>query len=151
MDGKVIFFDLGDTLGVGRVGLGGNITGFDPFPFATDILKKLKDAPPAGLGLRLGVISNTPTGTTAANMAAVLNAAGVLTFFDPALLLYSSVEGLDKTKKAFFVLAASRAATPPKRCVFVGEDPMERGVASSAQFATAFHPLHLFHVLNTMP
>src|SRR4029453_10006826 len=98
MDGKVVFFDLGDTLGVGQVGPSGNITGFDPFPFVKDILKKLKDPPPAGLGFRLGVISNTPTGTTAANMAAVLNAAGVLAFFDPTLLLYSSVEGLDKTK-----------------------------------------------------
>jgi leucyl aminopeptidase len=151
MDGKVVFFDLGDTLGVGQVGPSGNITGFDPFPFVKDILKKLKDPPPAGLGFRLGVISNTPTGTTAANMAAVLNAAGVLAFFDPALLLYSSVEGLDKTKRAFFVLAASRAATPPKRCVFVGEDSVERSVASSAHFATAFHPLHAFHVLKTMP
>ncbi|AMY06916.1 HAD hydrolase [Luteitalea pratensis] len=151
MAGTVVFFDLGDTLGVGRVGAGGSITGFDPFPFATDILKRLKDPPPSGLGLRLGVISNTPTGTTAANMAAVLGAAGVLAFFDPALLLYSSVEGLDKTKKAFFTLAASRAATSPQRCVFVGEDASERTVASSAHFATAFHPLHLFHVLKTMP
>jgi FMN phosphatase YigB (HAD superfamily) len=151
MAGRVVFFDLGDTLGVGRVGPGGSIAGFDPFPFATEILKKLKDPVPAGLGVRLGVISNTPTGTTAANMAAVLGAAGVLSFFDPALLLYSSVEGLDKTQKAFFTLAASRAATPPRRCVFVGEDPSERNVASSAHFATALHPLHVFQVLKTLP
>jgi FMN phosphatase YigB (HAD superfamily) len=151
MDTKIVFFDLGDTLGVGHAGSGGIITRFDPFPFAKDILKKLKDAPPAGLGLRLGVISNTPTGNTAANMAAVLSAAGILAFLDPALLLYSSVEGLDKTRKAFFTLAASRAATRPKLCVFVGEDPAERNVASSAHFATAFHPLHVFHVLKTMP
>lgn len=151
MAGHVVFFDLGDTLGVGRGGPGGSIAGFDPFPFATDILKKLKDPPPAGLGLRLGVISNTPAGTTAADMAAVLGAAGVLAFFDPALLLYSSVEGLDKTNKAFFTLAASRAATPPGRCVFVGEDQLERNVASSAHFATAFHPLHVFQVLKTLP
>jgi len=45
MTGRVVFFDLGDTLGVGRSGPGGSITGFDPFPFATDILKKL-NAPP---------------------------------------------------------------------------------------------------------
>jgi FMN phosphatase YigB (HAD superfamily) len=151
MAGRVVFFDLGDTLGVGRIGPGGGISGFDPFPFARDILKKLKDPVPAGLGLRLGVISNTPTGTTAANMAAVLGAAGVLSFFDPALLLYSSVEGLDKTQKSFFTLAAARAATAPRRCVFVGEDPLERNVASSAHFATAFHPLHVFQVLKTLP
>ena len=92
MVAKVVFFDLGDTLGVGQAGPSGIITRFDPFPFAKDILKKLKDAPPAGLGLRLGVISNTPTGNTAANMATVLGAAGVFAFLEPALLLYSSVE-----------------------------------------------------------
>ena len=151
MPGKVVFFDLGDTLGVGRVGSGGIVSGFEPFPFVKDILKKLKDAPPAGLGLRLGVISNTPAGNTVANMAAVLSAAGILAFFDPVLLLYSSVEGMDKSQKAFFNLAASRAATPAKQCVFVGEDAQERNVASSAHFATAFHPLHVFQVLKTMP
>ena len=46
MDAKVVFFDLGDTLGVGQAGPSGIITRFDPFPFAKDILKKLKDAPP---------------------------------------------------------------------------------------------------------
>jgi len=34
--------------------------------------------------------------------------------------------------------------------VIVGEDPAEQSVASSARFATAFHPLHVFHVLQTM-
>jgi FMN phosphatase YigB (HAD superfamily) len=150
MSGKVVFFDLGDTLGVGQAGPGGIITDFKPFPFVKDILKKLKDSPPAGIGVRLGVISNTPAGNTVAGMATVLTAAGILGFFDPTLLLYSSVEGIDKTKKAFFTLAASRAATPANQCVFVGEDANERAVASGAHLATAFHPLHVFHVLKTM-
>ncbi len=148
MAGKVVFFDLGDTLGVGTANTSGIITNFEPFPFVKDILKKLKASPPTGLGVRLGVISNTAPGNTAANMAAVLTAAGVFAFFDPALLLYSSVEGMDKTKKAFFALAAYRAVTPAKQCVFVGEDAAERNVASSAQFATAFHPLHVFQVFK---
>jgi len=148
---KVVFFDLGDTLGVARAGSGGSIAGFDPFPFAIDVLKKLKTAPPAGLGLRLGVISNTPAGVTSAAMASLLTAAGLLPCFDPALLLYSSVEGIDKTKKAFFTLAASRAGLPAGRCTFVGEDAAERTVAASAGFATAFHPLHVFHVVKAIP
>ena len=150
MPGKVVFFDLGDTLGVGQANSAGLITRFDPFPFVLDILRRVKKAPPAGLGLRLGVISNTPAGNTAANMAAVLGAAGILAFFDPALLLYSSVEGMDKTNMAFFRLAAARAATPETACVFVGENAEERTVAAGAHFVTAFHPLHLFHVVKTM-
>ncbi len=150
MSGIVIFFDLGDTLGVGETGPGGVVTRFEPFPFVKDILGKLKAAPPAGLGLRLGVISNTPSGTTAAGMKTVLSTAGIFSFLDPGLLLYSSVEGIDKTKKAFFNLAASRAATPERKCVFVGENKEERDVASAALFVTAFHPLHVFHVLKKM-
>ncbi len=146
MAAKVVFFDLGDTLGTGQISSGGSVTRFDPFPFVVEILKQLKDVP-----LRLGVISNTPPGTTSANMASVLGAAGIGAFFDPALLLYSSVEGMDKTQKAFFNLAVSRAGVSKKQCVFVGEDAAERSVAGSAGLFTAFHPLHVFQVLKTIP
>ena len=71
--------------------------------------------------------------------------------FDPALLLFSSVEGIDKTQKAFFTSAASRAGVVVGRCVFVGESDAERSVAKLAGMNTSFHPLHAFEVLKKLP
>lgn len=142
---KIVFFDLGDTLGVPRFHAAGTLEAFDPFPFVTDILAKMKhDA-------RLGVISNTPAGATKATMSALLAAAGILAAFDSSLLLFSSVEGMDKTQKAFFTLAATRAGASAARCVFVGESEAERSVAKSAGMKISFHPLHAFHVLKQLP
>ena len=148
---KVLFFDLGDTLGVPRFSLAGALSGFDLFPLVPDLLAKMKAPAPVGFGARLGVISNTPSDITLASMSAILTASGVLGFFDPSLLLFSSVEGQDKTQKSFFTLAATRAGVPAARCVFVGESDAERIVAKSAGFATSFHPLHAFQVLKTLP
>lgn len=140
-----MFFDLGDTLGVPRFNAAGGLEGFDIFPFVAEVLGKMK------LEARLGVISNTPAGATMASMSAVLAAAGILTYFDPVLLLFSSVEGMDKTKKALFTLAASRATVAEKRCIFVGESDAERSVAKSAGMKVAFHILHAFDVLKNLP
>ena len=139
-----MFFDLGDTIGVPRVDAAGALAAFVPFPFVPEILARMKQ------DARLGVISNTPAGATAASMSALLSAAGILPHFDPALLLFSSVEGVDKTQKAFFTLAASRAGVPVGRCVFVGESDAERSVAKSAGMNTSFHPLHAFEVLKKL-
>lgn len=141
----VVFFDLGDTLGMPRVDAGGALAAFAPFPFVAEILARMK------LEARLGVISNTPAGATVASMSALLSAAGILVQFDPGLLMFSSVEGLDKTQKAFFAMAAARAAVPVGRCIFVGESDAERSVAKSAGMNTAFHPLHAFEALRKMP
>ena len=56
----------------------------------------------------------------------MLSEAGLLDYFEPVLLLFSSVEGLDKTQAAFFRLAAQRAGVLPSRCIYVGEDQGER-------------------------
>ena len=139
---KIVFFDLGDTLVVPRMNAAGVLTALEPFPFVPEILSKIK------VQARLGVISNTPTGATVASMSALLSAAGILSRFDPSLLLFSSVEGMDKTQKAFFQLAATRAAVAPPRCVFAGESDAERNVAKSAGMNPAFHALHAFEVLK---
>jgi FMN phosphatase YigB (HAD superfamily) len=141
---KVIFFDLGDTLVTPRLDAGGSIAALVPFPFVSEILAKMKTE------ARLGVISNTPAGATVASISALLSDAGILAHFDPALLIFSSVEGIDKTHKALFTQAAARAATPVQRCIFVGESDAERGVARSAGMNTAFHPLHAFEVLRKL-
>jgi beta-phosphoglucomutase-like phosphatase (HAD superfamily) len=81
---------------------------------------------------------------------AELSEAGILQQFEPSLLLFSSVEGKDKTQPAFFRLAAQRAAVLPTRCIYVGEDQAERTVAKSAGFRVSFHPLHAFHVVKQL-
>ena len=76
--------------------------------------------------------------------------AGLLDFFDPALLLFSSVEGIDKRQQQFFGLASQRAGVPAERCVYVSEDDAERRVAALAKLRTSYHPLHVFHVIDLM-
>jgi FMN phosphatase YigB (HAD superfamily) len=139
---RVVFFDLGDTLVVPRLDAGGSLTALEPFPFVPQILAKMK------LEARLGVISNTPQGTTVPSISELLSVAGILGHFDSHLLLFSSVEGMDKTQKAFFARAAARATTPVQHCLFVGESDAERGVAKAAGMNTAFHALHAFEVLK---
>jgi FMN phosphatase YigB (HAD superfamily) len=87
------------------------------YPFVADVLARLGADPAVG---GIGVISNTGD-ETEATMCRVLDDAGLLAALDPALLLFSSVEGLDKSQPAFFTLAADRAGVAPARCVFVGE------------------------------
>jgi hypothetical protein len=59
-------------------------------------------------------------------MKKLLALAGLFSRLEPALLLYSSVEGHTKSEKAFFfTLAASRAGVAASRCIFVGEDAKE--------------------------
>ena len=67
-------------------------------------------------------MSNTPAIATTTSMKRLLAQAGLFSRFEPALLLYSSVEGHTKSEKAFFTLAASRAGVAPSRCTLVGED-----------------------------
>src|SRR5262249_10528527 len=93
----VVFFDLGDTLVVRQSDSNAPLA-LNVLPFVPEILKKLKHTQVDGAPLRLGVISNTGT-ETADTMHAVLKTAGLLGFFEPKLLLFSSVEHLDKTKK----------------------------------------------------
>ena len=55
----VVFFDVGETLGVARISPLPNsrLEGLDVYHYIPEILKQL-----AGNGVRLGIISNTGTG-----------------------------------------------------------------------------------------
>ena len=138
-----LFFDIGDTLATPRLTSTGALAALDPFPFVPEILTRLK---PLG---RLGLISNTGS-ETMQSLQSLLIASALMPFFDPALLLFSSVEGKDKSQRAFFELAVQRAGLLPSRCVFIGEDAAERAVARSAGLVVSFHPLHVFHVVKQM-
>ena len=83
-------------------------------------------------------------------MKSVLEKAGIAGFFDPSLQLFSSVAGMDKTNIEFFRLAIQRAGTPAERCVYVSEDEAERTMAKKAGMQVAYHPLHVFWVVQSM-
>jgi bacterial leucyl aminopeptidase len=115
------------------------------YPFVPEVL--------AGFGgpdVALGLISNTGT-ETAQSMRSVLDGAGLLDRFQDELLLFSSVEGLDKSDPAFFDLARRRAGLPAGRCLFVGESEAERAVAEAAGFMVSPHPLHALHLVREEP
>jgi FMN phosphatase YigB (HAD superfamily) len=137
----VLFFDLGDTLGVPRIN-NNTLQGIDVFPFVPEILARLKEK------CRLGILSNTGT-ETLTTMQSVLKAAGIADFFDSSIKLFSSVEGMDKTNINFFRLAIQRAGDGAQ-CVYVSESDAERALAMNAGMKVSFHALHVFHVIQGM-
>ena len=82
----VVFFDLGDALVIPRLSEDGSLLGLDVLPFVPGVLAKLKRTKTNDAVLRLGVISNTKT-ETPSEMRLGMAEAGLLDFFDPALLL----------------------------------------------------------------
>jgi FMN phosphatase YigB (HAD superfamily) len=143
----VVFFDLGDTLVIPQLSSDGSLLSLNVLPFVPDVLQKLNRTEVDGVKLRLGVISNTGE-ETLASMRSVMAEARLLDFFEPALLLFSSVEGIDKHEKQFFERAVQRSGTRPERCIYVGEAEAERRTAESAKLRTSYHPLHVFHVID---
>ena len=145
----VVFFDIGETLGVP--------TGFDArfrlaglrlYPFVTAILHRLSTRQ-----VRIGIISNTSDDETTENMRRVLEEADIYSFFEAGLLLYSGVEGLRKDSPRVFERAAEKAglADDPERCIFVGENLEEGAFAQEAGFRYVPHPLLLEEALDGQP
>ena len=146
---NVTFFDIGDTLASARVDTQGLVTSLDVLPFVVDVLRAFALVPAeGGTPHRLGVISNTGS-QSKASLDTVLQQSGLALFFDPALRLYSSVEGITKEHEEFFRLASDRAGVPTTGCLFVGESARERQVASSAGMRVSPHVLHALHLLQT--
>jgi FMN phosphatase YigB (HAD superfamily) len=145
----IVFFDLGDTLVIPEFSSDGSLLALKVLPFVPEVLGKLKHTKIQDVPLRLGIISNTGN-ETLPSLQSVIGEAGLLGFFDSDLLLFSSVERLDKRQKQFFEFAAQRAGAAPESCIYVGEDDDERRVAALAKFRTSFHPLHVFHVIGQM-
>lgn len=142
----VVFFDIGDTL-ASAVVEGGRLARLDVYRFVPDVLARLR-AGVEGVSMSLGLISNTGD-ETAARMNRVLADAGLSGLVEPHLCLFSSVEGMDKSQPAFFMLGPERAAVPAARCLFVGENAAERAVATSAGFRVSPHPLHALHLVES--
>jgi FMN phosphatase YigB (HAD superfamily) len=143
---KAIFFDIGNVLASPVLSADHTtLVGLSVYPFVPEVLDAVTKQQ-----TRLGIISNTAPSNTTETMKAVLEHAGLLRFFDAKMLLFSSVEGIDKTRVELFQRAAARAGLSPRHCVFVGEDEKERDVARQALFNVSFHPLHVFQVLKEM-
>lgn len=142
---QVIFFDIGATLGTPKISPSpSRLEGLDIYPYIPKVLQHLKEN-----GLKIGIISNTGNETEAA-MKRVLEEAGIYSFFEPSLLIYSSVVGVSKPSPEIFRLAAQRAgyATSPEHCIFVGEDSKERKSAVEVGWRVVPHPLLVSEVLN---
>ena len=141
-----VFFDIGDTL-ASPVVEAGELTALDVYPFVPDVLTRLRAAGGDHTAVKVGLLSNTGDATAAA-MDDLLAGAGLVPLVDHDLCLFSSVEGVDKTDPAFFVLAHERAGVPTGRCVYVGEDAGERKIAASVGMQVSPHPLHALHLVD---
>lgn len=143
-----VFFDIGDTLAAPVLTPPpSRLERLDVFPYVPGVLARLRSE-----GARLGIISNTGD-EPGERIAQLLGEAGIGGFFDPGLLVFSSVVGLTKDTPEIFRLAAQRAShgDSPGRCVFVGEDAGERSRARSAGLRVAPHPQLAAAALNGAP
>jgi FMN phosphatase YigB (HAD superfamily) len=133
---SVIYFDIGQTLAQASItGTGANRRiVLSPLGGVLDSLSDLRDD-----DFPLGIISNTPEFATRDIMRNSLAQANLLDFFEPELLIYSSVVGLSKDSVQIFCFAADLAGIPHDRgkCVFVGESDDERRLAREAGFRVA--------------
>jgi bacterial leucyl aminopeptidase len=140
-----IFFDIGDTLATASFPSGGSNLVLTVLPGVVAVLTKLRERL-----IRLGVISNTPDNFTSAVIDRSLADAGLLNFFAPELLIYSSVVGLKKDSVMIFCFAADRAGFPHDRnkCLFVGENAMERQFAKEAGFRVFEKPSDVLNLIG---
>jgi hypothetical protein len=138
--GTVAFFDIGNTLASVVVARSGDrIERLAVYPEVPSVLGELTDR-----GVRLGIISDRGM-IPAEQVNQALEAAGILGFFEPALVVYGR-----KDSPRVFELAAMQAGAPDpeRRLLFVGEDPAERAQALRADFLVAPHPRLALPVLE---
>ncbi|MCU1518723.1 MAG: hypothetical protein JWQ75_3444, partial [Pseudarthrobacter sp.] len=134
-----VFFDIGATLADVSAAPDGSLT-FRPRPRVLETLDALAGTP-------LGIISNPgPGGQARARAAAALATAFQGRFTNEALVRWGP-----KDSRAIFDDAVAGADTPAGNCVFVGEDPDERAVASEAGLRTAPHPVFAAAALERRP
>jgi bacterial leucyl aminopeptidase len=145
---RVVLFDIGDTLAKPRF-VAGRLASLEPLPGVLEVLGRLQTA-----GFRLGVISNTGA-ETRESMRKALEEGGLYRFFEaePELLVYSSVVGTTKDSPEIFRRACTAAGLggEPERCLYVGEDEAERGVAASAHLRVAASVAEVAEALSHLP
>jgi hypothetical protein len=141
----IAFFDIGNTLASVRVSASGDrIEQMNVYPDVPPVLEALRQE-----NVRLGILSNRGS-IPEQQVNDALTRAGLLSFFDPNLILYGS-----KDTPRLFEQAAARAshsggdiASQPPLLLFVGEDAFERAQARAADFLVAPHPRLALSVLR---
>jgi bacterial leucyl aminopeptidase len=143
----VAYFDIGETLGITIISPQTNqLAALQVYSYVPDVLASLK-----GQEIELGIISNTGN-EKPERVNRVLGESGIFDFFNPELLIYSSVVGVDKSSVEIFELAVARATRVtgigPQQCIFIGESRSERQLAIAARMKVASHPLLALPVLQ---
>ncbi len=128
MADAIVFFDIGDTLARARLHDGGARLELAVLPEVAAALTALRD-----LGVRMGVLSDRGP-VPEPEVRRALDAAGLLIFLEPELLVFGRKDGTE-----IFRTAAGLAG-PCERVVFVGENPAERDFASMAGFIVLPRP-----------
>jgi len=128
---KVVFFDIGDTLGTR------DNSGFHVFEGVKALLTGMRNA----LGLRVGVITNLPLGMTSAEIGEILRSAGLLELLDAKGLITSVDAKVEKPAIAIYRFAAAQMGVQPEQCLYVGEAAAEVEGALQAGMAAIQKPL----------
>lgn len=113
---RIAFFDVGGTLG--SVDAAGKL---NAFPDSSACLASLRET----LGMRIGIISNTPATMDAEALWDLLASAGLTTSIEKALVVTSTDAHADKPADKIYRFAAERAGVPPEACLYVGESREE--------------------------
>ena len=132
---SVVFFDVGQTLGT--VVIAANTRRLDPFPSSAALLDTMGRI----LGLRLGIISNTPDGMTIDDLQEMLAGAGLLTMLDDAAIVTSGTAGFSKPDRGIYEFAAAQVGVPIGKCLYIGENPVEVAGAQKAGMAGVLKPV----------
>ncbi len=134
-DIRVVFFDIGGTLGVVELDSSGAPTQFEAYPHIPQLVKDLK-----ARGHRVGIISNTDDQAAPAEID-ILSRSNIGQYLDNDLLIYGSGIGFQKGPSEIFIQAGRAANVEMQQCLYVGDDSWERRNAAAVGMLVSPHPL----------
>ncbi len=117
---RAFFFDIGGTLG----DVDPTTLKLTPYPSTLELLQGV-----SALGVKIGVISNTPPGVLRARVRQILKEAHLDHFFTTAALITSADVGKAKPDPAIYQQAAAAVGLELEECVYFGEAASEVAAA----------------------
>jgi putative hydrolase of the HAD superfamily len=90
-----------------------------PFASSAQLLATFHDT----LRLKVGVITNVPSGVNGVMIRNMLRQAQLLQFLDEVAIVTSADAGVSKPNAGIYLFAAQRVAVSPADCLYVGEEP----------------------------
>ncbi len=127
---RVVFFDIGDTLGKGVFSSTGSLIRIEIFHEAYEAVKELAEN-----NTRVGIISD-PGNINPDLIVSLLQDTGVLRWINRDLIVFGQ-----KNSSVIFERAAQIAEVDGSDCLFVGEDISERQFAEAAGFTATDDPM----------